>query len=203
LTTAKKGRKIIDKFFKMAMKSLDPITGLSINGKTYKEGVAYKNFHAPTFLLDDRYTSSTAAFTISRRNLEVTYFDSASNTVGKLAAKGKATLNKGGNIAQDFKMKKLMEVSYRPNPSSRELKTQSIKLESPTKFNESYELLVNKPRKSQQWAVKSFDNFSQKGIPANPFTDPVVMPLYRKFFSGFNSAFKNDWWSVVLPEALS
>lgn len=132
------------------MSSTDSVTGLYINGKVYKEGVTYKNFRAPTFLLDSRFAHTNATFSISQRRLEITYGDPATNTAGKLVAKGRSVFKGDESIAKDFKIKKLIEANYAQSKGlGRLIRNSSSSLGSPASFNNSYDFLVNNPRKSK------------------------------------------------------
>jgi hypothetical protein len=190
------------------MSSIDSVTGLSINGKVYKEGVTYKNFRAPTFLLDSRFARTNATFSISQRRLEITYGDPATNTAGKLVAKGRSVFKGDESIAKDFKIKKLIEANYAQSKGlGRLIRNSSSSLGSPASFNNSYDFLVNNPRKSKgkffpQSSKFDIDSVSFKGLTVNPFTDPVAKNNFQNFFKGYTSAFKNDWWEAVLPGKL-
>jgi hypothetical protein len=179
----------------------DNITGLKINGKTYKEGITYQDFRAPTFLLSDRFASTTAILSITPRRLEITYSDLESNTVGKLAAKGKAVAKGKGNIASDFRIKNLMEVSYVPIAGSRRLNRNKSTLDSPVRFKTSYDFLVNNPLSSQLGRFQKVGDVIRYSttVSFDPFTDPSFKREFRPLFSGFTAAFKNDWWASVLP----
>jgi hypothetical protein len=188
------------------MSSTDFITGLSVNGKDYKEGVTYKNFRAPTFLLDDRFARSNATFSISQRRLEITYADPATNTVGKLVAKGRSVFKGDESIAKDFKIKKLIEVTYAQPKGLGRLNRNKSSLSSRASFNDSYDFLVNNPRQSKGKffsQISSVDRFSSGDLTVNPFTDPAARSSFQNLFKGFKSAFKNDWWQAVLPGELS
>jgi hypothetical protein len=179
---------------------IDEITGLSINGKTYNENVVYNKFRAPTFLLEQRFKKSNAFISISKRGLEITYAVAGKDIVGKLAAKGKAiTKEKDKSIATDFRIKKIVEVSYSSgNGSSRTLVRRTAEPNEPVSFNQSYKFLAKSPRDSQLSTFAPFGSLNiAEGLSVNPFTEPSLKSVLAQSFGKFNSAFKGTWWSPV------